>query len=222
MIRLAAAILALSIASPQDEVTWTRTFKEKAKNSYDLIMKLDKPSMTVSCGVSTTVLSVKAGAKPVVLLEATDVEMSGFANATDPAPAPLKSAVSSNGIPDRLVLDATKRTNPVYFIVGAAGATADKKVKAGDTFRISWKNAGKEMTLDGKGKVLEIDPAGKTIKAEIKYAVTVSGSGGGELEYDLTSVSSTVDGALLSAKGTFGFGPLIWQIEIGKAAGGRT
>jgi hypothetical protein len=206
---LATALLAL----PAQEANFARTYKANEKPAYTFEMSMPALKGTMSVDIQQAVTKALANGKAEMTMKSSRYQTAGETSKSQ-KPDDWKGTVGANNMPDKLRMQGT---NFIYVMFSVAGMTADKAVKVGDEYALSWTSEEEGVGLKGTGKVLAIDPAAKTIQSQIAMKIAIQGQELGTLVF--TSLFASEDGSLASSNGVFEAGGMRSTIKIARKKG---
>ncbi len=199
--RFSSAILALSTAAgafgfQDDTFEFKRTYKVGDSYQYTLEMR-GKPD-----GEAMTTFLTEA--VKTVLPDGAVLDLTAVLNMKEATDTTNQSATSKFGVQNFPDQGTSHDASVPFMLMGCASATTGEKVKVGDSPKVHWQNADKDMIADLTGKVTASDKDAKTLTVE--WDGKLLGPGAPEATTHFKSVYSTVDFSLVSSDGTVAVG----------------
>lgn len=201
---LNAGLLACSAAMMQSQlVDFNRTFKAGEEAKYKVSMEL--PGLKTEAEIETSIVKLAPNGA-TVRYRALKLDM-GIPS-SEPLPE-LTTMCGPSGMPN----GASIRDSRQFFVyLSAAGITPNVSAHVGDTVSVHWQNDSKGATFDGHGKLIKLDSAANTLSVDWDLTMTPSYTTGAH--WKLTSVYSTTDFSLKSARGTMDVGGSTASVKV--------
>lgn len=198
------------LAGHQDAVPFKRTYAQSEKSTYNVTMQVEAFGLSIDSDIEQSVGKVLDGGKTELTLKTVRYVTTGETRPSV-APGPLTSKVGAFNMLESLKL-TMGGTDFLYLFLGAAGMTADKSVRTGEEYALSWEAKGGGESLKGTGKVLDISKADGTFRAQIDLAFSVQGQQAGTFSF--TSVYTLSDASLKSSTGALTVAGMSQAIKI--------
>lgn len=181
-------------AFADDALSFKRTFATGQSARYTVVMGL--PGLSVTGDVETTVVKLLPDGATVRWRA---LKLEGLPT-NDPLPD-LTTTTGPMGMPNGASI---KNAQEFFIFLGAAGITPNKEAHVGDIVPVHWQNDPMDVTFDGHGKLVKLDPATKRLTVEWDLSMKPSYTTAGAVTFK--SVYSTTDFSLVSSDGTLSVG----------------